>query len=221
MAEIDSNFTSPSSKIDVPRMKEVEEDFSWLLVFRRDHHHDHRCSSSRRSSESSSSSSGAASSSSESCLPSSSASCSGDSGYCGVVASSSSSSLSSSECYSTSMDCNASESTRDFPDTLDESQPRLAEAVVSRPRGLNPYAAPFAPRQSFDRHLKRLKKRRWIANSVVEESWTDEDVGSHGDAFVNGEFEQEEKISQPQLQYGSSTEPTEDSEEAVKGRRGR
>jgi len=174
-------------------MKEVEEDFSWLLVFRRDHHHDHRCSSSRRSSESSSSSSGAASSSSESCLPSSSASCSGDSGYCGVVASSSSSSLSSSECYSTSMDCNASESTRDFPDTLDESQPRLAEAVVSRPRGLNPYAAPFAPRQSFDRHLKRLKKRRWIANSVVEESWTDEDVGSHGDAFVNGEFEQEEK----------------------------
>jgi len=221
MAEICSNLPFPSSEIDVPRTKEIEEDFSWLLVFSSDHHrcHSRRCSLSRRASESSSSSSGVAScngvSSSESCTPLSTESCSGDSGCCGVVATSSSSSMSSSECSSTS-DCNATidstsdyqESLGDYQESLGESTTRHAEEVVSHPPGLNPYAAPFDPQQSFNRHLERLKKR-----SCDEESWGDEDVESHGDAFVSGEFQQEEKKATPP--DGSSTE------EAVKGRKGR
>jgi len=226
MAEICSNLPFPSSEIDVPRTKEIEEDFSWLLVFSSDHHrcHSRRCSLSRRASESSSSSSGVAScngvSSAQSCTPLSTESCSGDSGCCGVVATSSSSSMSSSECSSTS-DCNATiDSTSDYQESLGdyqeshgESTTRHAEEVVSHPPGLNPYAAPFDPQQSFNRHLERLKKRRWIANSCDEESWGDEDVESHGDAFVSGEFQQEEKNATPP--DGSSTE------EAVKGRKGR
>ena len=160
MAEICSNLPFPSSEIDVPRTKEIEEDFSWLLVFRwgkffvsycqllfelrigihysfsSDHHrcHSRRCSLSRRASESSSSSSGVAScngvSSSESCTPLSTESCSGDSGCCGVVATSSSSSMSSSECSSTS-DCNATiDSTSDYQESLGDYQESLGESTT-------------------------------------------------------------------------------------------
>ena len=53
--------------------------------------------------------------------------------------------------------------------------------------------------------------------SSVEESWTDEDIGSHKDAFVSNEFQEEGKISPPPQEHGDGFS----SNEAIKGRRGR
>merc|ERR1712039_772152 len=91
-------------------------------------------------------------SSSESSLPVSSESCSEDSGCCGAAESCTSCS-SSSEYSSYS---SVSESEGASSETLGESRPRHAEASISHPRGLNPYAAPFDPQQSLNRHLERL-----------------------------------------------------------------
>jgi len=75
---------------------------------------------------------------------------------------------------------------------------------------LNPYAAPFDPQQSLNRHLERLNMR-----SYAEESWTDEDDGSHEDHLVGGRSEHEVIKSPSKDGYGLSTE------QAVKGRKGR
>ena len=61
--------------------------------------------------------------------------------------------------------------------------------------------------------MTRISDAFFPRSSCDEESWGDEDVESHGDAFVSGEFQQEENNATPP--DGSSTE------EAVKGRKGR
>merc|ERR1712027_305931 len=161
--------------------------------------------------ESSTSSSGMAScggvSSSESSLPVSSESCSEDSGCCGAAESCTSCS-SSSEYSSYS---SVSESEGASSEALGESRPRHAEASISHPRGLNPYAAPFDPQQSLNRHLERLNMR-----SYAEESWTDEDDGSHEDHSVGDKSEQEVVKSPSKDGYGLSTEHA-----VKKGRKGR
>jgi len=159
MAEIDRDCPSRSyniERLNTPdTLPEIEEDFSWLHVFRHDHRHDHRCSPSRRSSIASSSSSGVASSSqvSPSELSPPVGGCFSDSGCDDFVSSSSKSRQSSTS------ECNAVK-----PETSEEPQQRQTEPAYSSSRGLNPYAAPFDPRQSLNRHLDELKKRRWISN---------------------------------------------------------
>jgi len=81
---------------------------------------------------------------------------------------------------------------------------------------LNPYAAPFDPQQSLNRHLERLNMRRWIDSSYAEESWTDEDDGSHEDHSVGDKSEQEVVKSPSKDGYGLSTEHA-----VKKGRKGR
>jgi len=193
MAEIDRDCPSSSSNIErlntPDTLPEIVEDFSWLLVFRRDHRHDHRCSPSRRSSSASSSSSGVASSSrvSPSELSPPVGGCFSDSGCDDFVSSSSSSSK--------SRQSSTSEWHAVKPETSEEPQQRQTEPAYSSSRGLNPYAAPFDPRQSFNRHLDKLKKRRWISNRNGEESWTEDDAGLHGCASDIGELKKEEAIA--------------------------
>jgi len=188
MAEIDRDCPSRSyniERLNTPdTLPEIEEDFSWLHVFRHDHRHDHRCSPSRRSSIASSSSSGVASSSqvSPSELSPPVGGCFSDSGCDDFVSSSSSSSKSR---QSSTSECNAVK-----PETSEEPQQRQTEPAYSSSRGLNPYAPPFDPRQSLNRHLDELKKRR-----NEEESWTEDDDGLHGCAPAIGEFKKEEAIA--------------------------
>jgi len=189
MAEINRDCPLPSSNIErlntPDTLTEIEEDFSWLHIFKRDHRHDHRCSPSRRSSSSaSSSSSGVASTSRESSseLAPPVGGCFSDSGCDDFVASSSSSSKSRQSSIS---ECHAVK-----PETSEELQQRQTEPAYSSSRGLNPYAAPFDPRQSFNRHLDKLKKRR-----NGGESWTEDDDWLHGCASDVGEFKKEEPIA--------------------------